>query len=126
MLNEIKFTVATRNSGKMSEKIFKNVIYQLEVALTTFTPIKADGLSQITNDPDLLDTFKEFQLENLSLVYISPKYRLIYAIISAIANLHMINSKKQVIDINKPINNILTKINNNFNVDDEENIITEV
>jgi len=129
LLKEIKFTIATRNSNRMSERMFQKTLLYLEKSLTTFTPIKCDGLSDILgNDPDVLDTFKEMMLDT-PLIYVSPKYRLAYAIISSIANLHIINSSKKSIDLTKKLDSRLENINKKFDNtinNQKDSIIIEV
>lgn len=113
LLAEIKFTVACRNCGKMGERAFKQLLYQLENVLVYMTPLKVQGLHNIANDPDLLDTVKEFQLDNMNLFYVDPKYRIAYSIIMAITNLHMANSAKDTIELTKKMQqNIDIKLSN--------------
>jgi hypothetical protein len=94
LLKEIKFTVSVRNSGKMSEKMVLASIMQLEQFCCTYTPLKVQGLAQMTiNDNDFRDTVKEFTLENLDLFYVSPSYRMIYTLLLTGMNLHVYNSQ---------------------------------
>lgn len=94
LLKEIKFTVSVRNSGKMSEKMVLASIMQLEQFCCTYTPLKVQGLAQMTiNDNDFRDTVKEFTLENLDLFYVSPSYRMIYTLLLTGMNLHVYNTQ---------------------------------
>jgi len=118
LLKEMQFTVACRNSGKMSERVFKNILNQVENGLCTFTPVKAEGLHLIAENQDLVDTWTEFTLENMNMFYVPAKWRLLYAVVSAIGNLHMINSlkEKENINLSKPMNDKLNEINNKFQI----------
>ena len=97
MLDEIKFTVAVRNSSKMNIRAVKQGVVALEAFLLMMTPLKVNGLSMIVEDEDFIATCKELMLENMELFYTDPKYRIAYALLSAIATLHVNNSASQAI-----------------------------
>ena len=65
---------------------------QLENLLLYATPLKTKRIRQNCEDEDVLDTFKEFSLENMDLMYTKPAYRLGFSVISAIAQLHIKNT----------------------------------
>jgi hypothetical protein len=52
-------------------------------------------LTGIANEPDLIDTVKEWALENMELVYVKPQYQIGYAIATAILSLHVANSARE-------------------------------
>jgi hypothetical protein len=92
LLDEIKFTVSVRNSGKMSERAVLMGIQQLENFCVAFTPLNIRGLSNICNDDDFKMTVKEFCLENINLFYVPASYRMAYALLMAGMNLHVYNT----------------------------------
>lgn len=96
LLNEIKFTICCRNSGKMGERAIYMSILQFENFCVNFTPLKVKGLSGICSDQDFIDTAKEFSLENMSMFYVSSGWRLAYSISAAILQLHTLNSEKEM------------------------------
>lgn len=102
LLDEIKFTVCVRNSGKMNLRAIRQGLVALESALIAFTPLKVQGLSNIADDPDFQDTCKELMLDNMDLFYTDPKYRIAYSILTAMMNLHIMNSRLKPTEIKKP------------------------
>lgn len=92
LLEEIKFTVSVRNSGKMSERAILMSISQLENFCCAYTPLNVKGLSNICKDEDFVMTVKEFCLENINLFYVPASYRLCYALLMSATNLHMYNT----------------------------------
>lgn len=126
LLDEIKFTIAVRNSGKMNQRMILQGITLLESLLIAFTPLKVKGLSQICLDKDFQETVLELCLE-MEMMYLDPKYRLCYALVSAATTLHIMNSRAEAIqqseiktnvDLSKP-NDEIGKLN--ITVFDSEN-----
>ena len=99
LLVAIKYEVSVRNSTQINTGMFKHGMNQLENLLLYATPLKVNGLGKIGEDEDVLDTFKEFSLENMDLMYTKPAYRLGFSVISAIAQLHI---KNTALDALKP------------------------
>lgn len=94
LLTEIKFCIATRNATNMSTRAMKQAITVTEPLLCR-VGLRVQGLSGICNDKDFNDTLREFTLENMNLFYTKPVWRLAYAMTMAIANLHMVNTRKE-------------------------------
>src|SRR5271154_612351 len=95
LLREIKFTVSCRNVNTMSIRAFKTMIVNIEYFCCTHTQIRCAGLSKLNEDEDLLDCVKEFSLENMELFYTKPQYRILYAVVSSIMTLHIVNSTRE-------------------------------
>jgi hypothetical protein len=100
LLTEIKFCVATRNTTTMSTRAMKQGVRVLETGLCT-VGVKCQDLYNVCDDKDFDATLREFTLDNMNLFYTKPQYRLMYSLLMAIVNLHMINSKNEKDDINK-------------------------
>lgn len=94
LLTEIKFCIATRNATNMSTRAMKQAITVTEPLLCR-AGLRVQGLAGICNDKDFNDTLREFTLENMNLFYTKPAWRLAYAMTMAIANLHMVNTRKE-------------------------------
>ena len=106
ILTAIKWRVSVGNSTKINTAIFINGMSQLEQILIYTTPLKVQGLSQISLDPDVLDTFKEVSLEYKDLFYTRPEYRLAYSILTAIGALHVKNTAMEAIKPKESVANI--------------------
>lgn len=106
LLDEIKFCVSVRNTTKISTKAFIGVVHQVENICVAYDILNIKGLTQICKkDQDLLDTVKEVCLNNLSLTYSKPEYRLAFSLLNTAYGLHIMNNsiKTQTNQSNKTI-----------------------
>ncbi len=108
---EIDFTISQSSSVKAGVQLISTGIQTLEFFMTNFTPINAQGLSNICNDPETIDTMKHITLKHSHMVSVEPEARLLYKVLTTSMMLHNINSAP----INELKNNdIIKEINDDF------------
>lgn len=115
MRKEFDATLSCRSNVNAGVQIAVSVIQTLEYVLCSFTPIQAQGLSNIVNDPDVVEDIKILVLKHLPLISSEPEQRLLFKLITTTMQLHAINTYNESI---KQVNNEKLEkveiINDNF------------
>jgi hypothetical protein len=91
----IRFIQGCKSSGKVNEWLGSIGLGAVEDTLCYFTPLKLQGLSKLSMDPDFQDLWKEVSLDAMSLIYIDPKARMGAYLLKNAYLLHHINSAKE-------------------------------
>ena len=84
MMEEIKFIVGTKQSGNLSTWIPQAALAITEDILVNYTPIKANGLVMLGQDPAFQQACKEVALDYTTLTYIPPEYRIGFMVLNTI------------------------------------------
>jgi len=104
LLNDIRFAVSQTNGQNMYSTAFDFGIVSTESILCTFTPIRAEGLSEVCkNDQNIKAILAELYLEQSINHYVCPQNRLLLSVLTSIAALHSHNINKPVLQLEKEI-----------------------
>lgn len=112
---EFDATLSCRSTVNAGVQMAVSVIQTMEYVLCNFTPIQASGLSNIVNDPDVVEDIKILVLKHMPLISSEPEQRLLFKLITTTMQLHTINSYSQqiqtvnsekVVEINKEYHDI--------------------
>jgi hypothetical protein len=95
MLEEMDFVIGVKNNIGNVGALVTHSIQGLEVALCTFTPIKAKGLAAATTTPAMIDDVKHMCLKRISMLNTSPEMRIAFTLTTAILQLHLQNTKME-------------------------------
>lgn len=101
VIQEMKFCVANRNSSRMATKAFETGLFIVENLHEDFRGLTTAFFA----DSDTNDLIKELCLENESLVYTKPEYRLMLLITLKIGEVRYSNKTKRLVDevLEKPV-----------------------
>ena len=113
--NEFDFIIGTKNTVNISVKAFQQSIYTLEHICCLYTPLKIKGLSNINNDPELIEDIKHLCLQNMALIKTKPEHRILFKVISTMTALHSYNTLND---------NALEVANNGINNNNDGNNIS--
>ena len=102
--SEFSFVVNAQSSINHTVTTFQQGMYFLEGLLVNHTPIKAQGLSKLINDPLLLSDVKAWSLENMEVIKSKPEHRIGMRIFASIVTLHNVNSQQAEVNNLKDIN----------------------
>lgn len=94
---EFDATLSCRSTVKAGVNIAITVIQTLEYVLCNFTPIQAQGLSNVINDPDVIEDIKILVLKHMPLISSEPEQRILFKLITTTMQLHAINTYNQEI-----------------------------
>lgn len=92
MHKEFDATLSCRSTVNTGVTMAVKAIQTLEFVLCSYTPIQAQGLSNIVNDPDVIEDIKLIVLKNMPLVSSEPEQRLLFKMITTTMQLHSINT----------------------------------
>ena len=90
--SEFDFIIGAKNTVNISVKAFQQSIYTLEHVCVKYTPLKVQGLSNINEDPELLEDVKHWALKNMALIKTEPEQRILFKVMSTITALHSYNT----------------------------------
>jgi len=99
---------AESNLSGLTE-LFKHSLATFEFLCCNFTPIRAQGLSQLNEDVDFMDDVRLVILQNSDFVQTTPEARIALKILSTTANLHKRNSM-----MSPQANAEVSKVNDQF------------
>lgn len=91
----VKFLQGVKSTGKINEWAGEITIRGVEDLLCCLTPIKAEGLSIVSKDPDFQELWKEVTIDMMTLSYLDPKARLGLYLAKNLYILHHINLEKE-------------------------------
>lgn len=89
---EFSFVVNAQSSINHCVTSFQQGMFFLESILTNHTPVKAQGLSKLVNDPLLISDVKAWSLENMDVIKSKPEHRIGMRILAGIITLHNHNT----------------------------------
>lgn len=91
----IKLIQSNKSSLKVNEWLGSIGLGMIEDTLVSFTPVKAQGLGRLGQDPDFQDLWKEISLDMLNIMYVDPKVRMGAYLAKNIYMLHHLNCMKE-------------------------------
>jgi len=94
LLSEMQYTLGAKSNVRAAVGGMTMAIVMIE-QLSVFTPLKLQGLSAITQNPDVIDDMKLIALKYTDLIHVEPEARLGMKILSAALGLHQINTAKE-------------------------------
>jgi len=106
-------TISSRSTVKQGKLLVDTGLQSLEFVLLSFTPIKCDGLHNLSNDPEFSEDVKHMIIKYTQFIETEPEHRVMYKILSTILQLHSINSYKEQITTHN--DNIINKVNVEYN-----------
>jgi|ERR1700761_3048714 len=113
--NQMDDVLSNRSNLKQTEMIVHSGIRMFELAATTVTPIKCEGLSNLVlKDPECLDSIKHIALKHMSQTTVKPEAQLFYKILTNMYLLHNINTSlsSKPTGVVDPLVNSSTEIQN--------------
>lgn len=95
--DEMDFVLGCRSSVNTGVQAFATGLQALEYVAVNYTPLKLEGLSQLSTDPDVIDDVKLIMLQNTTIIKTKPEHRLLYKLISTSLLLHNLNSSREAL-----------------------------
>jgi hypothetical protein len=97
LLKECKHVVGTRNAGDMAEWVPMVGLTLTEDLLLKCTPLRVQGLVNLSRDPQFKMTCKEVMLDFTTLSYVDPVYRLGFMVLNTVYMLDSENRREEMI-----------------------------
>ena len=95
--DEMDFVLGCRSSVNTGVQAFAQGVIAIEYFACNYTPLKLEGLSQITSDPDLIDDIKLLMLQNTTIIKTKPEHRIMYKLLTTSLLLHSANSTRETL-----------------------------
>lgn len=96
LLQEFQYILGAKQNVSAAVNAMKVGVVMLEKATTMFSPLQADGLSQVINtDQEAVDDMKCLALKYTSMMNVEPEVRLGMRVVQTALTLHAINTHKQ-------------------------------
>ena len=81
--------------GQMNTWAARATLSGMEGLLCNLTPIDAEGLSTLADDPEFTDLWKEMTLDSTFLAYTKPHYRMGFLLLQNTLMLHRMNTARK-------------------------------
>lgn len=94
-ISKMKFLQSTKSMGQMNTWAARATLSGMEGLLCNLTPIDAEGLSTLADDPEFTDLWKEMTLDSTFLAYTKPHYRMGFLLLQNTLMLHRMNTARK-------------------------------